>query len=144
MIDLNHNNNSKTNIVDTTKTSDNNYKKTGSDSSFISFQDNIEHLNDDVKSSLISGDTLTFATHNVQGLRDSLKGKQILETFNLQNIDFIGLTETHHNKQQKLQYLYQKEYLTFWSNNNNNFSGTSLLIRDRWAKYIHKVYDSNE
>ena len=100
MIDLNQNNNkSKINNVDTTQTSDNNYKKNVSDSSFISFQDNIEHLNDDTKSSLISGDTLTFATHNVQGLRDSLKGKQILETFNLQNVNFIGLTETHHNKQ---------------------------------------------
>ena len=95
MIDNNINNNNIQKSVDTTQTSDVNYKKNFSS---IFLDTSIEQLHDDDKSSIISGQTLTFATHNVQGLRDSLKSKQILETFNLQHIDFIGLTETHHNK----------------------------------------------
>ena len=36
------------------------------------------------------------------------------------------------------------DYLTFWSNNNNTFSGIGLLVRNQWAQYIHRVEDLNE
>ena len=72
MIDNNKNQNNIQTSVDTTQTSDVNYNKNFSS---IFLNKSIEQLHDDDKSLIISGQTLTFATHNIQGLRDSLKSK---------------------------------------------------------------------
>ena len=72
MIDNNTNKNNIQTSVNTIQTSDVNYKKNFSS---IFLDKSIEQLHDDDKSSIISRQTLTFATYNVQGLRDSLKSK---------------------------------------------------------------------
>ena len=58
--------------------------------------------------------------------------------------DFIGLTETHHKQHHQLQCKYQEDYMTFWSNNFNKFTGVGLLIKKQWSIYIHKTFLSNE
>jgi len=105
---------------------------------------NIEHLDSTDTKTIINNQTLTFATNNVHGLNNSVKNNQIIDTFIQQQIDFVGLTETHHKQYQELQCKEQSFYDTFWSNNFNKFTGVGLLINKQWSKYIHRIYKSNE
>jgi len=45
---------------------------------------NNEHLNDNDTTDIVNYKTLTFATHNVHGLNNNIKNKQIIDTFTLQ------------------------------------------------------------
>ena len=56
---------------------------------------------------------MTFATHNIKGLKNTTNTKQIIEHFNLQSIDIIGLTKTHHTQHQQIICKYQNQYDTF-------------------------------
>ena len=87
---------------------------------------------------------ITFTTHNVKGLKNTINIKQIIEHFNLQNIDIIGLTETHYTQNQQFICKYQNQYDTFWSHNEYSFSGIGLLIKKTWSKYIQKIHNNNE
>jgi len=74
---------------------------------------NIEHLHNKDTTDIINQQTLTFATHNVHGLNNNVKNKQIIDSFILQQIDFVGLTETHHRPLHELQCKDQDFYDTF-------------------------------
>ena len=74
---------------------------------------NIEHLDSTDTKTIINNQTLTFATNNVHGLNNSVKNNQIIDTFIQQQIDFVGLTETHHKQYQELQCKEQSFYDTF-------------------------------
>jgi len=73
-----------------------------------------------------------------------VNSKQILEHFHLQEIDIIGLTETHHSNHQELFYKYQNDYDTFWSNNSYQFSGVGCFIKKSWSKHIQTIHCEHE
>ena len=70
-----------------------NYKE-----NFLLIDINIEYLLPNDTNNIINNKTLTFATNNIYGLNNSVKNKQIIDTFIQQEIDFVGLTETHHRQ----------------------------------------------
>ena len=101
------------------------------ENSLLPIDINIEHLDSDDTTNIVNNKTLTFATNNVYGLNNSIKNKQIIDTFIQQQIDFVGLSETHHKQFQELQCKDQIFYDTFWSNNFNKFTGVGLLVNKK-------------
>ena len=80
---------------------------------FILININIEYIPIKNTNNIINNKTLTFAINNIYGLNNSVKNKQIIDTFIQQEIDFVGLTETHHKQQHELQCKDQHFYDSF-------------------------------
>ena len=51
------------------------------ENSLLPIDINIEHLDSDDTNNIVNNKTLTFATNNVHGLNNSVKNKQIIDTF---------------------------------------------------------------
>ena len=112
-------------MINTTNENNNNnvrYENNNLDPVTISQQNLVDTMTHNVPSHIkdtpnpISKNVISFATHNVYGLNHIVKNKQIIETFNLIDADFVGITETHHKQHQQYQQLqckYQNEYVTF-------------------------------
>ena len=103
----------------------------------------IEDLHDQAVDQIISGDLLTFATHNVKGLRTDIKSKQIIDHFTDKNIDFIGLTETCHNRSLYFKHKNDPAFQIYWGKSSDH-AGVAMLISKKWAKYIQKAYLESE
>src|SRR2546430_7082000 len=86
---------------------------------------------------------LRVVTHNVQGLTDLTKQKQLLDTVHLDHIDIIGLFEIKLNKTAS-KYIFRnnKHYKAFFNNDSDSpmGSGIGIIISNEYAKYITKVY----
>src|SRR3989337_4157764 len=96
------------------------------------------NITNNAANTIISGNTFTIATHNVQSLKDPTKSKQILDDFKDKNIDIIGLTETRHNLSTYFTLKDDSTYQSFWSMLYIRNSGMGILIKKCWAKYIQK------
>ena len=51
------------------------------ENSLLPIDINIEHLDSNDTTNIVNNKTLTFATNNVYGLNNSVKNKQIIDTF---------------------------------------------------------------
>jgi exonuclease III/ribonuclease HI len=91
--------------------------------------------------------TLTFATHNINGMKsNSPKLISLLDA--LSDHDIIGLNETNISKREGL---FINKSLTegtiIWSKTNNNKhkgKGTAIYFKNKWAKHIGKVSNPEE
>src|SRR6266480_2070756 len=86
---------------------------------------------------------LRVVTHNVQGLTDLTKQKQLLDTLHLDHIDIIGLFETKLNTTAS-KYIFRnnKHYKAFFNNDSDSpmGSGVGIIISNEYAKYVTKVH----
>src|SRR3989440_5523418 len=85
---------------------------------------------------------LRVVTHNVQGLNDPTKQKQLLDTIYLDNINIMGLSET------KLiptasKYIFKnnQHYKAYFNNDSTSPTGSDvgIIIDNSYAKYIQKI-----
>ena len=90
---------------------------------------------------------LTIATHNVQGINDSLKFQTWIEHCNEQNYNIISMTETKiaESKYNKLQFT-NPYYYIYTSNCNKTIAkkqestmGTAIAISRPLQPYIHNI-----
>src|SRR5215216_1416120 len=95
---------------------------------------NIEHLPNTDILDIITGDVFSFATHNVRGMNDDIKCKQIIDTFRIKKTDFISLTETNHKSSMFFKYKNDPNFVSFWSKpdpNDSPAAGVGLLINKK-------------
>ena len=107
---------------------------------------NIEHLPNTDILDIITGDVFSFATHNVRGMNDDIKCKQIIDTFRIKKTDFISLTETHHKSSMFFKYKKDPDFVSFWSKpdpNDSPAAGVGLLINKKWSRFITKSFLDN-
>jgi len=93
-------------------------------------------------SSTTNNKPLRVVTHNVQGLTDPTKQKQLLDTIYLDNINIMGLSETKLNPTAS-KYIFKnnQHYKAYFNNDSTSptGSGVRIVIDNSYAKYIQKI-----
>ncbi len=94
----------------------------------------------------INNKPLRVVTHNVQGLTDPTKQKQLLDTIYLDNINIMGLSETKLNPTAS-KYIFKnnQHYKAYFNNDSTSptGSGVGIVIDNSYAKYIQKINGYN-
>src|ERR1044071_2221890 len=121
---------------------DNNNNEHSSNSSsppsFNSFNSNSQSVPNSNNNSFFQ-----IATHNVRGLKDATKQKNLLHTIELNNIDILGLSETNlAGKKAIFAFRNLENYTSYFDgddSDNYRGQGVGLILHKSFAKHVSRV-----
>ena len=97
--------------------------------------------------SLTPSNSISFASHNVNGLSSSHKQHSLLQALDFKSLDIIGLSDTRlKDRQSQFAFAPESDFKAFWSPmaNDAHAGGVGFLIRSSYCKFIQKFIRLNE
>ena len=91
--------------------------------------------------SLTPSNSISFASHNVNGLSSSHKQHSLLQALDFRSLDIIGLSDTRlKDRQSQFAFASESDFKAFWSPmaNDAHAGGVGFLIRSSYCKFIQK------
>src|SRR5438046_10702247 len=91
--------------------------------------------------SLTPSNSISFASHNVNGLSSSHKQHSLLQALHYKSLDIVGLSDTRlKDRQSQFAFTSESDFKAFWSPmaNDAHAGGVGFLIRSSYCKFIQK------